>query len=147
MKRLRLGFYFAALLFLVQPVAHALQKPQQKSQKKQEKQEQPITKITFSKKQNVLKLYGKDPSKPFKTIVIEKAYDVHTYDAVKKDSTWVIGIENAKKGVIMCTVDSLGKQTLCTYYPAADDYSLQHEPGSLNVPALLDLDKWKHKEK
>ncbi|NTU50434.1 MAG: hypothetical protein HGA87_06110 [Desulfobulbaceae bacterium] len=133
MKRLPIFFSFVALLLLVQPVAHA-------------QQNQPITRITFSKEHNALKLYGKDDKQPFKTITLDKTYDVHTYDAVKKDSVWVVGIENAKKGVIICTVDSLGKQTVCTYYPSGEAYNLDHHPKTLNVPAVLEGNDWKHKK-
>jgi hypothetical protein len=132
MKRLRIFFCLAAVLLLVQTAAHA-------------QETQPITKITFSKKQNALKLFGKDDKQPFQTIQLDKAYDVHTYDAVKKDSLWVVGLELATEGVVICKTDSLGIQTVCTYYPGGDAYNLNHHPKSLNVPAVLDGNDWKHK--
>jgi hypothetical protein len=133
MKRLPIFFSFVALLLLVQPVAHA-------------QQNQPITRITFSKEHNALKLYGKDDKQPFKTITLDRAYDVHTYDAVKKDSVWVVGLELVTAGVVICKTDSLGKQTVCTYYPGAEDYNLNHHPKTVNVPAVLQQDDWKHKK-
>lgn len=127
-------FCLIALFFLVQTVAHA-------------QETQPVNKITYSKKQNELRLYGKDNKTPFKTIHLGETYDVRTYDVAKKDSIWVVGIEMTTNGVVICKTDSLGKNTVCTYYPGGDDYNLNHHPKTEKVPAVLEHNEWKHKDK